>query len=242
MSYGLREPLQSSGDLHFQVIGIPVRVHPLFWLMTGIFGIIGLSQGEEVFFIAIWIVAVFISILIHELGHALAALGHGWKPWITLYGLGGLCSYHSSRSSARSKILISVAGPAAGFLFVAVVLFIVHMTGHSVSLGSTSSSVLPIWIFFQPYSNEYLNELLSFLIFINVFWGLVNLVPVYPLDGGQITRQIFLTLSPTDGLRRSLWLSVITSASLAVLLFNIGTVASPFIFGYIAYQNYMQLK
>src|ERR1043166_8856978 len=80
----------------------------------------------------IWVAVVFVSILIHELGHALVARAHGWQPWITLYGMGGLASYQPTRHDTRSQILISAAGPAAGFAFIAVILAIVHASGHRV--------------------------------------------------------------------------------------------------------------
>ena len=68
-----------------------------------------------------WIVAVFLSILIHELGHALVMRAYGFRPWITLYGLGGQASYdlplcvHVEGIGALAQVLISAAGPAAGF-------------------------------------------------------------------------------------------------------------------------------
>ena len=66
----LAEPNQTPYDLHFSVLGFPVRVHPLFWLM-------GLIMGfGDVMSVFISIVVAFVSILIHELGHALG-LGHG---------------------------------------------------------------------------------------------------------------------------------------------------------------------
>ena len=71
----LGEPPRTGGDLNFQLFGIPVRVHPLFWLIAVLLGISGDPQPAE---ILLWVVAVFVSILVHELGHALTmrAFGH----------------------------------------------------------------------------------------------------------------------------------------------------------------------
>ena len=49
------------------------------------------------------------------------------------------------------------------------------------------------------------------MLYVNIFWGLVNLLPVYPLDGGQIARELLELASPADGVRQSLWLSVIAA-------------------------------
>ena len=49
--------------------------------------------------------------------------------------------------------------------------------------------------------------------FICVFWGLVNLLPIYPLDGGQIAREILLLISPRDGIRQSLALSIFAAVA-----------------------------
>ena len=112
----LGEPPRTQYDLNFSLLRIPVRVDPWFWLMTLILG----SQRRDPASILSWIVAVFFAILIHELGHALAMLAYGLRPWIVLYSMGGLTSY-DPRDAFRSKgsdwlgqIVISFAGPAAG--------------------------------------------------------------------------------------------------------------------------------
>ena len=57
-------------DLHFSVFGISVRVHPMFWLGTAILGSNWLKAGIE--YLLIWIAVVLVSIVVHELGHAVA--------------------------------------------------------------------------------------------------------------------------------------------------------------------------
>ncbi|HWC89961.1 MAG TPA: hypothetical protein VG433_09905, partial [Pirellulales bacterium] len=106
------EPPPAPGELHFAVLGIPVRIHPLFWLMSLLLGYSG-TQGEPslLFF---WVLAVLISVLVHEMGHALVIRHYGWQPRITLYGMGGLASYNAVRIDPRTHIVISLAGPLAG--------------------------------------------------------------------------------------------------------------------------------
>ena len=65
----------------------------------------------------------------------------------------------------------------------------------------------------------------AFLIQINLYWGLLNLLPVYPLDGGQIARELFLARRPEDGLERSLrlsmWAALLAAAGMAGWSFKI---------------------
>jgi len=115
------EPPPTQADLHFSLLGIPVRIHPFFWLVTLLLGY-NLNDARSVL---IWIAAVFPSILVHELGHALAMRVYGLRPRIVLYGMGGLTGYDSG-DFARSRVFdtlgqvfLSAAGPAAGFLLAA---------------------------------------------------------------------------------------------------------------------------
>ena len=57
------------------------------------------------------------------------------------------------------------------------------------------------------------------VLYITVWWGLINLLPVYPLDGGQIAYQIFTLFHPQDALRQSLILSVIVAGLMCFVAF-----------------------
>ena len=86
----LGEPPRTPYDLNFSLFGIPVRVHPLFWLVTLLLGYELAAMPPRCL---TWIIAVFSAILVHEMGHALAMRAYGFQPWITLYGMGGLTAY-----------------------------------------------------------------------------------------------------------------------------------------------------
>ncbi len=234
----LNEPPRSAYDLNFHLLGVPVRVHPLFWVVVVLLGLGGSSDPK---LMLIWVGACFVSIVVHEMGHALAARAHGWEPWITLYGLGGLASYQPTRRSPRSQILISLAGPAAGFLFAALVVAILAAAGHEPRFDPASRMRVPVdWIWFESRQANYL---VYDLLYINIFWGLVNLLPIFPLDGGQVAREVFGLFSGPDGMRQSLWLSVIIAAGLAVLaLTRLGDQFLAFFFGYLAYSSYSVIR
>ena len=73
----------------------------------------------------------------------------------------------------------------------------------------------------RPYvvglPNQRLASVLNDIFFVSVMWGMVNLLPIYPLDGGQIAREIFLKLDPREGIRASLCLSIVAAVAMAVL-------------------------
>src|SRR5262249_28257152 len=104
-------------DVRFRLLGIPVRIHPLFWLVTVALG----WQDHDVPSVAIWVACVFVSILVHEYGHGLMAKAFDASPSIVLWGLGGLCYSHGERQSSRQRLAVILSGPGAGFLLLALV-------------------------------------------------------------------------------------------------------------------------
>ena len=241
----LGEPPASQYDLRFHLFGIPVRVHPFFWVVIAL---LGFGGGEDPINLLIWVGCAFVSILIHELGHAAVALSHGWRPWITLYGFGGLTSYQPTRHDARREILISAAGPAAGFLFIAFVMVAVHASGHSVQLFPDLQDLqkiilFPPWASFSPFASDNFNTLIWYLWQINILWGLLNLLPIYPLDGGQIMRELCLITNRNRGIELSLGISVFVSTAVAIAsIMLLGRLFLAIMFGYLAYMSYTALQ
>ncbi len=230
----LGEPPRSQGDLNFVLFGFPVRVHPFFWLIALL---LGLGGSNEPVSVLIWVVAVFISILVHELGHAFAIRRFGGQVWITLYGMGGLASSNAVNRTSKAQILISAAGPAAGFAFAGLVLLAILSAGHDVSFVR---SLVPVR--FEGFAAQRLNILIWDLLFINILWGMLNLLPVYPLDGGQIAREVLLQQNPGKGIVQSLWLSVFTAACLAAFALSRQSIYMALMFGYLAYSSYTTIQ
>ena len=78
------EPPPSQADMHFRLLGFPIRVHPFFWLVAVFLGVgTGKNETDPVELLT-WVAVVFVSILIHELGHAIMKRAYGGHPWITL--------------------------------------------------------------------------------------------------------------------------------------------------------------
>jgi Zn-dependent protease len=234
----LAEPPKSGADVEFAIAGIPVRIHPLFWLFT-IMPMFS-DRAFDSLRAACWLSVVLISVLIHELGHALTARYFGAKPWITLYAFGGLASYLPQDLTRRfdptlRSILISIAGPAAGFLFAAIVLAILQLAGFRVSIHGLSIDLDERLANINPYLLFFLVQ----LIFVNIVWGLLNLLPVYPLDGGQILQAILIRMMGVNGLIQSVLSGVLLGGLIAVYgAFSLQNSFLAILFGYLAFQNY----
>lgn len=241
------EPPQTQYDLRFQIAGFPVRVHPLFWLMGVILG----ARSGSGMQLVIWILVIFVSILAHELGHALMMRRFGQSARIVLYMMGGLAIPESSAwgdgaSRSRSpseQILISFAGPVAGFLVAATVVGLIFASGGSFQLDFSRSLFAP-WDFMLPEgANEHWYDLVHCLLWVNIFWGIMNLLPVYPLDGGQIAREVLVSQDPYGGMTRSLWLSVIVGGAIAVVgMVMLKSIFMAILFGSLAFSSYQILQ
>jgi membrane-associated protease RseP (regulator of RpoE activity) len=237
----LGEPPQSQGDLNFALFGIPVRIHPMFWLVGLLLGL----NIHDVVGLLIWVAAMFVSILIHEMGHAVVARSYGLRPWVTLYGMGGLTSYNPS--SARhplgtwDQIQLSAAGPGAGFLLAAIIVGAIHFSGYLIERSG------PLGLLIEPaYGVTVWNWQFTFflhcILFISIFWGLINLLPIYPLDGGQIARELLLRFS-RDGIRQSLMLSFLVAALMGIFsLVRWHDMYLAIFFAYFAIMNMMTLQ
>ncbi len=237
-----QEPAHTRFDLRFNIFGIPVRVHPLFWLMTLLFG--GLSGNPLI--LLIWVVVVFVSILVHELGHALTMRFFGQPARVVLHLGGGLAIPDSwgygSALTTNEQIMMLLAGPGAGFAFAGVTLGGVLLAGGSVRWELLYGFV-PFVQAYLPVGGGLVNLIIGTILWVNIFWGFINLVPAFPLDGGQVARHLWLKADRWDGLRKSLWLSVITGALMAVVgLTVMQSIYIALLFGLLAFQSYQSLQ
>ncbi|MEI8379983.1 MAG: site-2 protease family protein [Planctomycetota bacterium] len=184
-------------DLRMIAFRIPIRVHPSFWIAGLLFS--WSPNHPDLMFL--WIMCLFVSILVHELGHAVMAEAFGWPSEVLLYWCGGLAfsNRHHNRTHWRD-IAVSLAGPFAGFgLF-----------------GLTA--VVAILLKERPH--PIVAIVIYNLIQINLLWGLVNLLPVYPLDGGQVCQSLLAWLGFRNPVRTSAQISVLAGGAAAVFFFS----------------------
>jgi len=196
----LAEPAPTPYDLRFQLFGTPVRVSPWFWVVMTIFGW-DLINIDFIYVVA-WVVCGFLSILLHEFGHVWAGKAFGSDGYIVLYGLGGLAVGASSVAGRWRRVVVYLAGP------------LIQLAGIW----------LPLWLWKHNLGDEGWLDLpiqvkvtAIILMEINLYWPLLNLIPVWPLDGGQVSREVCTGLAPGGGgVRASLIISAATAGLLAV--------------------------
>jgi Zn-dependent protease len=212
--------------LRFQLFGIPCVVAPYFWILSAILGSnIARGGGYGLLLLAVWVACVFVSILVHELGHAFAAQHYGSRPAIALAGLGGLTSFQGRGLTRRQHIAVSLAGPAAGLLLYMVV-------------RELARRLLPLGLGALPGAGTGLSlvlyQALAYLLFINLYWTIYNLIPVLPLDGGQVLRDV---LGPRFiGTVRII--GAICAVAVAFYAARVGQLYMALLFGYLAYANF----
>lgn len=251
----LSEPGKTPYDLSFNLLGFPCRVHPAFFVLPVLF-----SQGFIRSFdvnagVGILVIAAvfFLSVLVHELGHTLAFRYFGIDSHIVLYWMGGLAipgggmgSWRGGRTRSlkpNEQIIVSLAGPVAGLILAAFFILVAFLIAGSVSVSWAG----PIPIVRYPevgniFGNSVpLNLFVFASILINILLNLFNLLPVYPLDGGQIARQLFMKFDPWAGVRKSVILSLCVAVFIALYSVTNGDSFLAIFFGFMAWNNYQQL-
>jgi len=188
-------------DLRWTMFGIPVRVHPLFWVMAAFISWPLLEAG--LLFVIAGMLAIFLSILWHELGHIFMGRLFNARGEIVLWAFGGLAIGASTQSNRWKRIAVYLAGPGAQLLL----------------WGALRLAVPHIPLPVNPHTAHVLFTFLDFMLLINLYWAILNLLPIYPLDGGQITRDLFTHFSERNGVRYSLQLSIGVSGLLALHAF-----------------------
>ncbi|MDJ0790910.1 MAG: hypothetical protein QNJ71_03345 [Acidimicrobiia bacterium] len=155
--------------LRFRLFGIPVGVHVTF-LFIALLG----ATAYRGFDIALWTVAVFLAILAHEMGHALTARAFDAKDVsVTLYGLGGVTTYrHGANGMTHGRsFFVSAAGSFVGIVLGGAV----WLLGRNGAFSGVSPEVE---VFLESF------------VFAALVWGVLNWVPIVPLDGGHMVESL----------------------------------------------------
>ncbi len=223
--------------LRFRLFGFPVYISPTF-LILGVFLLdspIG-AQG-----IIAFVAAAFASVIIHELGHALAVRQHGGVvQQITLHGLGGATTWIDplGRINWSRKIYIAGAGAGLGFV-VAGTLFLMVRAGF---LGSAASAVIVTP--FQVALGTAVREewwgvfFLGAFIWVTIAWGLINWLPIGGLDGWHILSELLEKWIPNRGRMVAAVIGLVVAAGAGWFLFNEGYRFAPIVLMLFALQAF----
>jgi Zn-dependent protease len=197
----------------FRVRGIPLRIHPT-WFLILLAATLAFERHYRLILATtlpqggLWLVALatalllFVSVVLHELGHALVALGQGVKVRsITLFLLGGVASVERECPTALGALAVALAGPLVSLALAVALLVGVHPATHqSVVLG----------------------EMLTQLGVLNLVLALFNLLPGLPLDGGLVVKA--LVWQVTGSRRRGLFVANACGRFLSFLALGLGAM------------------
>jgi Zn-dependent protease len=200
------------GGLSFSVAGIPVRIELTFFLF--IFFIT--SRAGDLTVSLLWGGVILASVLAHEFGHAIAFRRFGIAPSISVHGLGGATTGRGDLTTARS-VIVSLAGPFAGVLL-----------GLAV-LGVDNAGLLA--------DTDTVRGVVAAMLWVNLGWGLVNLLPMVPLDGGHVVQAIAVGRWNKAGMRFTYVVSLITAAVAAVIAWRFGYLFALLLVGFFAFQS-----
>jgi len=252
----LQEPDQSPYDLRFEVLGFPVRVSWSFWVASAVFGY-GFATSLDIQFgpnspgiltlLLIWAACLFVSILIHELGHSLAFRQNGIDSSIVLYFMGGMAIPRSTFSASRGfdgmsekqSMWVAAAGPLAQILSALVLIVLIRVAGYSPPVPWPLTSI-PWLLQGGTIDSVGLLSIVAMYVYPSVLWALLNLVPVLPLDGGRIMHA-FLQMQGGN-IVQAMWVSVITAGLLAAYGFSNDQHYLGFLFLILGVNNFQAIQ
>jgi stage IV sporulation protein FB len=219
--------VQSKGHGHgqpipvwaFRLFGFPVRAEPFFFVVALFIG----APGRTLDTAAIWVVAVFLSVVAHELGHAFAGRRYGLSPEIRLHAMGGLTSWNTRRPlTPRQNLMVTLSGPLAGF-----------------AVWGLVTLIAPV-LFADPSPRT--QQVISDLLFVNLYWGLFNLLPILPLDGGQATRSLVHLFRGQPDELLPLQISIFAGVPIVLWLLGQRSLPTAALVGYMVYNNFVALR
>ncbi len=164
-----------------------------------------------------WVAIIFVSVLIHECGHAFTAKFFQQKVQIQLVALGGVTLFEGPPLRFWQQFVIAFNGPLFGFF-----LF----------LGS--SALLTLDLSKAPL----IYPILKTMQMANLFWTLVNILPILPLDGGQLLRIALEGFFGVKGFRASLAIGAFLALLISLLLFIVQAFFAGAIFFLFAFQGF----
>lgn len=207
--------------IEFRIFNIHVTIEPWHWLILAFLGgAFNIGQGTEVIEVVLFMLAGVISILVHELGHALLIRKYGQPTEIVLTGMGGYATHPPGVFSRTQSFLVSFAGPALQILLGFTTLGLIYYSG------------------IEFPSN--IDEFLKILMIISFYWAILNLLPIYPLDGGQM-------LGAALGNRRQHITHIVSIVVAILVVIYLGITSGGFSFfmifaAYFAFENWKLLE
>ncbi|MBJ7450126.1 MAG: site-2 protease family protein [Parachlamydiales bacterium] len=196
----------------------PITINPLFWLFAAF---IGWTFTENLTGTIVCMIVVVISLIVHEAGHALTAKAFGQDVRIHISFFGGVTLREGPKLSLWKEFLIVLAGPAAGFA----------LWGFTIFLGKNLPQISPI-----------VYTALVFSYFINLYWTLLNLIPVGPLDGGRLLSIVLESIFGVRGVKAALYIGVGVGIATAIFAAYMNQIYVAILFVLITFETAKSIK
>ncbi len=193
---------------------IPISIYPTFWLFAAL---IGYLNSMSFIGTLIWVGIIFVSVLCHEFGHAWTAVMFGQNPRIELVALGGLTYHNGQKLSFWKQFFIVLDGPVVGFILVLIATLLLQI---------------------PAFAQGTVAYILSLTRAVNLFWTIVNLLPVMPLDGGQLLRIILERIFALKGFKYAILTSMIIALAISLFFFLTQGFLVGALFFLLAFQSY----
>ena len=197
---------------------IPLHIHPIFWLVAALLGWI---NSWTLMGTLLWVIVILVSVLVHEYGHALTARAFGQNARIDLVAMGGVTTHTGKKLKLWQDFIVVLMGPTFGFL----------LCGATYLLRMWAGNIHPILLY-----------LLTIFVWINLFWSIINLLPLLPLDGGQLLRIVMEGIFGHKGLRITLGIGIVLGVIASFFFFMIGQFLVGAIFLLLTFESVMAFK
>ncbi len=205
-----------------RLLGVPVRFHFTFVLLLIFLVLLGLGGSQSTAMTAVYVAALFGSVVLHELGHAVVGRRYGiGTTEIVLYPIGGI-SRLARQPRAREELWIALAGPAVNLLIAAALLGGLAATGRLqpvAELGHATDA-----------------NLLERVAVGNLFLGAFNLLPAFPMDGGRVLRSLLARWWPEE---RATAMAAAAGRALAVAMGLVGLLGGNVLLVFVALFVYL---
>ena len=212
-----------------RISGINIKIHVTFFLILILGGLQWAGNTpnsiEGFLFGVVLMIALFVCVTLHELGHSVVAQRFGIPVTeITLLPLGGVAQLSKNPEKPLHELLIAAAGPLVNVLIALILLLITGGSGALTVLGGRGELL-------NQLNDTTPRTLLLWLLGANVSLFLFNLIPAFPLDGGRILRAL---LAMGLGYPRATRIATVVGQAIAIALGVYGIMSGNFILVLIA--------
>lgn len=189
----------------FRLLGVPVRLHFTFILLVVFVGVSVLGSNQSNASYAIFLLGGLVSVLLHELGHAVVAARFGIRTLeIVMFPIGGLSRMERSLKPA-AEIWVSLAGPLVNVLLATGIFAYMISVREATPVGLAD--------LMQPNGKS----VLALLLYGNLLLAGFNLLPAFPMDGGRILRALLTYVRPEDEATRiAAWMGRMLAISMGL--------------------------